>query len=62
MTMTATHSMKARRPSQCNLCRGPVRIGERLVKVGRGGTWVHSTCFNRRFRPDLASLTEGSTR
>lgn len=38
--------MKARRPSVCLLCRGPVGIGEQIGKYGR--TWVHVSCIIQR--------------
>lgn len=46
-----THCRKARREGRCPLCRGVIAVGERMVKVGRRGTWTHLGCFIRRYLP-----------
>jgi hypothetical protein len=49
--ITATHSRKARREGRCNLCGHTIRIGQRIVRVGYGGSWLHAGCFLLRYRP-----------
>lgn len=53
--MIATHAKRARRESRCPLCPAPITVGQRIVKIGRGGNWLHLACFNRRYR----TTTEG---
>lgn len=38
----AHRTRKARRGGACPLCRGPVRIGQHIAKLGL--TWVHIAC------------------
>jgi hypothetical protein len=42
----AQRTRKARRSSWCPLCRGPVRIGQYIARLGL--TWVHTTCVVAR--------------
>ena len=37
----ASRVMKARRPGTCAICRGPIRVGERIAKTVR---WAHLGC------------------
>ena len=36
--------MKARRPSTCPSCRGPVHVGQSIAKVTRPPGWIHTRC------------------
>lgn len=49
--ITATHSRKARREGRCNLCGSTIHIGQRIVRVGTTGSWIHAGCFLLRYRP-----------
>ena len=40
----ADRVMRARRQGTCPLCRGPVRIGQQIARMGPG-CWVHSGCL-----------------
>lgn len=40
--MLASRVMRARRESTCPLCRGPVRVGQQIGKVG---SWAHTECI-----------------
>lgn len=42
---------KARRASTCPLCRGPVRVGHLIARMGPG-CWVHAACLTARNRED----------
>jgi hypothetical protein len=43
--MTATRVMKARRTSTCSLCRGPIKLGQ---KIAKSGIWAHVECIIER--------------
>lgn len=38
----ATRVMKARRESECPVCRSPIRIGQLIAKCGM---WMHASCL-----------------
>jgi hypothetical protein len=42
----ADRARKARRSSRCPLCRGPIRIGQYIARLGL--TWVHTICAAAR--------------
>lgn len=54
--ITTTRNMKARRDlGPCGLCRQLMTTGQRVCRVGRGGSWLHVQCFMRRFRPAITN-------
>lgn len=56
--ITTTRNMKARRDlGACPLCRAPMTTGQRVCRVGRGGSWIHQHCFMARYRPATTERT-----
>jgi hypothetical protein len=54
----ADRARKARRYSQCHLCRRRVSIGQVIVKTGQ--SWVHARCAAARIRSPEGPMEDRS--